>query len=84
MRLPRLVLIRAIVGEILVIYGSNFGDGSATQVLFDYVAATIIYATPTQEHMGRKEAHQKTGPQTAPASQASENKTSIEVRTAGR
>jgi uncharacterized protein (TIGR03437 family) len=36
------------VGEIVVIYGSNFGDGSATQALFDYVQATIIYATPTQ------------------------------------
>ena len=45
---------------------------------------TFIYATPTQKHMGRKEARQKTAPQTAPASQASENKTSIEIRTAGR
>ena len=45
---------------------------------------TFIYATPTQKHMGRKEARQKTVPQTAPASQASENKTSIEVHTAGR
>jgi len=31
-----------------VTYCSNFGDGSATQVLFDYVTSTIIYATPTQ------------------------------------
>jgi hypothetical protein len=45
---------------------------------------TFIYATPTQKQMGRKEARQKTVPQTAPASQASENKTSIEVHTAGR
>jgi hypothetical protein len=45
---------------------------------------TFIYATPTQKHMGRKEARQKTVPQTAPASQASENKTSIEVHTAVR
>ena len=45
---------------------------------------TFSYWTPKQKHMGRKEARQKTVPQTAPASQASENKTSIEVHTAGR
>jgi hypothetical protein len=45
---------------------------------------TFIYATPTQKHMGRKEARHKTMSQSAPASQASENKTSIEVHTAGR
>jgi hypothetical protein len=45
---------------------------------------TFSYATPKQKHMGRKEAHQKTMPQTAAASQVSENKTSIQVRTAGR
>jgi hypothetical protein len=45
---------------------------------------TFIYWTPTQKHMGRKEARQKTVPHTAPASQTSENKTSIEVHTAGR
>jgi hypothetical protein len=45
---------------------------------------TLIYATPTQKHMGRKEARQKTVPKTAPASQASENKTSIKVHTSGR
>jgi len=45
---------------------------------------TFIYLTPTQKHMGRKEARQKTVPQTAPPSQASENKTSIEVHTVGR
>ena len=46
---------------------------------------TFSYATPKQKQMGRKEAHQKmTAPQTAPASQVSENKTSIQVRTAGR
>jgi len=45
----------------------------------------LSYRTPKQKNMGRKEAHQKTIPQTAPASQASENKTtSIEVRSAGR
>jgi hypothetical protein len=45
---------------------------------------TFIYATPTQKHMGRKQARQKMAPQTPPASQVSENKTSIPVRTAGR
>lgn len=42
------------------------------------------YWTPTQKHMGPKEAHQKMAPQTAPASQVSENRTSIAVQTAGR
>jgi hypothetical protein len=45
---------------------------------------TFSYATPKQKHMGRKEAHQKTMPQTAPAPQVSEIKTSIEVHSAGR
>ena len=43
---------------------------------------TFTYASPKQKHMGSKEARQKTAPQTVPASQASENRTSIEVRTA--
>jgi hypothetical protein len=45
---------------------------------------TFSYSTPTRKHMGRKEAHQKMAPQTTPASQVSENRTSIQVRTAGR
>ena len=46
---------------------------------------TFSYWTPKQNPMGRKEARQKTMPQTAPESQVSEYKTtSIEVRTAGR
>ncbi len=45
---------------------------------------TFSYGTPSQKHMGRKEAHQKMAPQTAPASQVSENRTSIAVHTAGR
>ena len=45
---------------------------------------TFVYLTPTQKHAGHKEAHQKTMPQTAPATQASENRTSIAVYTAGR
>ena len=47
---------------------------------------TFSYATPKQKQMGRKEARQKMPtPQTAPASQVSENKTtSIEVRSADR
>jgi hypothetical protein len=42
------------------------------------------YATPKQKHMGSKEARHKMSPQAAPASQVSETKTSIQVRTAGR
>ena len=42
------------------------------------------YGTPSQKHTGPKEAHQKMAPQTAPASQVSENRTSIAVNTAGR
>ena len=45
---------------------------------------TFIYATPTQKHMGRKVVGQKTVPQTAPATKAAQNRSSIEVRTAGR
>jgi hypothetical protein len=48
------------------------------------LGVTFIYWTPTQKHMGRKEARQKTAPQTAPTSQATENKTSIKVHVAGR
>ena len=48
------------------------------------LGVTFIYLARTQKHPGHKEAHQKTVPQTVPASQASENKTSIEVHTAGR
>lgn len=45
---------------------------------------TFIYATPTQKHMGRKEAHQKMASQSAPAMKVSENKTSIAVHPASR
>ena len=48
------------------------------------LGVTFNYATPTQKHMGRKEARQKMAPQNAPASQTSENKTSIEVHIARR
>ena len=48
------------------------------------LGVTFTYWTPTQKHMGRKEARQKTVPQAAPASQASVNNASIEVHTAGR
>ena len=48
------------------------------------LGVTFSYLTPTQKHMGHKEARQKTVPQTVPASQVSENKTSIEVHSAGR
>jgi hypothetical protein len=45
---------------------------------------TFIYFTPTQKHVGHKEAHQKTASQTAPATKVSENKTSIAFHAAGR
>jgi hypothetical protein len=45
------------------------------------LGVTFTYWTPTQKHAEHKEAHQKTVPQTAPASQASENRISVEVRT---
>jgi len=45
---------------------------------------TFSYWTPKQKHMRSKEARQKMAPQTAPSSQVSENKASIQVRTAGR
>jgi hypothetical protein len=45
---------------------------------------TFTYWTPTQRHMSSKEAHQKAVPQAAPATQGTENKTSIAVYAAGR
>jgi hypothetical protein len=48
------------------------------------LGVTFVYLTPSQKHAGHKVAHQKTAPQTAPATQSSENRTSIPVRTAGR
>jgi hypothetical protein len=48
------------------------------------LGVTFTYWTPKQKHMGRKEARQKMAPQTPPASQVSENRTSIQVRSAGR
>jgi hypothetical protein len=45
---------------------------------------TLSYPTPQQKHLGRNEARQKVAPQNAPASQVSENNTSIEVHPAGR
>jgi hypothetical protein len=63
----------------------NIADVRTVQT-FDVpeLGLSFIYSTPAQKHMGRKEAHQKPLPQTGPASQVSENKTSIEVHTAGR
>jgi hypothetical protein len=45
---------------------------------------TFVYHTPTQKQAGHKEVHQKTVPQTAPATEASESRTSIPVYAAGR
>jgi hypothetical protein len=44
---------------------------------------TFTYWTPAQKRMSSKEARQKAAPQ-APASQATENKTSVPVYAAGR
>jgi len=66
----------------------NLVDISDTQTVqtFDVpeLGKTFVYSTPTQKHMGHKEAHQKTVPQTAPATQSSENRTSIAIQAAGR
>jgi len=48
------------------------------------IGLTFSYLTPKQNHMGHKEARHKAMPQTAPASQASDNATSIQVYSAGR
>jgi hypothetical protein len=45
---------------------------------------TFFYVTPTQKHVGHKEARQKTAAQTPPATKVSDNRTSIAVYTAGR
>lgn len=45
---------------------------------------TFNFATPTAKQLARREARQKTTPAITPASQVSENKTSIEVHTTGR
>lgn len=45
---------------------------------------TFFYSTPTRTHTGPKEAHQKTPPQSSPATQSSENTTSIAVQAVGR
>src|ERR1700684_3307696 len=45
---------------------------------------TFTYWTPTQKHMSSKEARQKGVPQAAPTSQATENRSSVAVHTAGR
>jgi hypothetical protein len=48
------------------------------------LGVTFTYWTPTQKHRVRNEAHQKPVSPNAPASQVSDNKTSIEVHTVGR
>ena len=63
----------------------NIADTQTVQTLdAPELGKTFVYSTPTQKHMGRKEAHQKTAPQTAPATQSSENRTSIAIQAAGR
>ena len=84
-------IIRASAADEKVVSGHaqlNLIDVADTQNVETFEAPELgrifIYWTPKQKHMGRKEARQKTMPQTAPASQVSENKTSIEVHTASR
>ena len=48
------------------------------------LGVTFSYLTPTQKESGHKEVRQESLPRTAPASQVSESKTSIEVETARR
>jgi len=48
------------------------------------LGVTFTYWTPALKHMGRKEARQKTTPQTATSSQVGENKTFIEVHSGSR
>ncbi len=66
----------------------NLVDIADTQTVQTFDAPelgkTFVYSTPTQKHMGRKEAHQKATPQAAPATQSSENRTSIAIQAAGR
>jgi len=45
---------------------------------------TLTYGTPTQKHLGHREAGQKTAPQPAYGPQVGGNKISIEVHTTGR
>jgi hypothetical protein len=63
----------------------NIADVQTVQT-FDApeLGKTFVYFTPTRKHAGHKEAHQKMAPQTEPATQASENRTSIAVQTTGR
>jgi hypothetical protein len=84
-------IIAAITADEKVVSGHaqlNLVDIADVQTVQTFEApalgVTFSYATPTQKHMGHKEARQKTVPQSAPASQATENKTSIEVHIAGR
>ena len=45
---------------------------------------TFTYSTPRQKHMSSKVARQKAVPQAGPATQATENKTTVPVYAAGR
>ena len=60
--------------------------GEHTIQTFDVpeLGVAFIYWTPNRKYLGPEEARQKSVPQTAPASQVSENKTSIKVNTSGR
>jgi hypothetical protein len=66
----------------------NLVDIAEAQIVQTFEAPepglTFHFATPTPKYLGRRETRQKTTLATAPASQVSENKTSMEVHTTGR
>ena len=65
----------------------NLLDIAGAQIVQTFEAPelglTFHFATPTPKHLGRREARQKATPATAPASQVSQSKTSIEIHTTG-
>jgi hypothetical protein len=63
----------------------DIGDVQTVQT-FDApeLGLTLVYPTPTQKHVGHKEAQQKTAAQTPPTTMLRENRTSIAVHAAGR
>jgi hypothetical protein len=60
------------------------GEQSVQTFEVPELGLTFSYATPSQKHVAGKGTRQKTGPQTVTDSQISENRTSIQVRSAGR
>ncbi|HLZ12400.1 MAG TPA: hypothetical protein VKP58_07425 [Candidatus Acidoferrum sp.] len=85
------VIVRATSAEAKVVSGHaqlnlvDIGDVHAVQTFeAPGLRETFTYWTPAQSHAGRKEARQKTMTPAAPATQASENITTIEVHPTSR